>query len=821
MKQQQVTRRNHYVPIWYQKRFLAGGRTTLYYLDRDPAQTELPNGRVIVGRAVHRFAPKNCFQEKDLYTTRFGSSLNDDIETFLFGAIDTRGAVAVRAFAEDDERAIHENFREFFEFLDAQKLRTPKGLDWIKSRYPALTQIDLMLEMQHLRRMHCTMWFECVREIVSARRSAVKFIVTDHPVTTYNVARSPATASLRMEDPSIALNGSQTVFPLDADHCLVLTNLEYAKDRAGTDPLAVRQNARFAGQTIARTDARLRERFLAREEVMAINCLLKTRSNRFIAAYEEDWLYPETANSVSWGDIGDVLRPPPDKLWRFGGEIYIGHKDGSTQYQDAFGRSSSHEHLRKQSTDEAPKPNEQCGCGSGRKYKRCCEGVPKEDRPPWNVYSIRDRSLILCNAITDILDLNKGATWEDVRKNLSGDQVKRIHEFMEMLWPRGTNLAELLPRPDKRIFRTVYMGRVDPRTIAASVVSSLAYFDEIVLVNPFPNPAYMRPEFSPTVSPEQHKSQLLKNVSVLLSLRPFIDIGVVHVVPDPMDFNEDFRRSLWATIEERAANWKPNKNEMRQAEALARDDFKRNLLRLPDDAQRAMIRESQPDISADLLEDTVRHMKEELLNDPFALLQPVEGGEEHAELIMFRAMSLEYAMFLACTTGAAIYTDDPAMWRQLHEFASAEGEATGSFGAFSVALEETPFTVEMNPNNNYQIRDTRSLLRVRRVFRKLLRAASSSSEGSDVDAKLTGRLKRASDVAQVEWRRCDADLDSVLRLRRRMQLSAPAAGFSMNSIYRLLITFGRGNLVRPVPMGLFLTLEAIDDDSHTVSGADH
>ena len=818
MKKEQVTRHNHYVPIWYQKGFLIGRRTTLFYLDRDPQKTELPNGRVIVGEELQRFSPKKCFRGKDLYTTRFGNLLNDDIEKYLFGAIDSKGAVAVRAFADNDQRAIHENFQEFFEFLDAQKLRTPKGLDWIKCLYPNLTQLDLMLEMQHLRQMHCTMWCECVREIVSAKHSDVKFIVTDHPVTIYNVASPPTAAGASyIDDPSIALNGSQTVFPLDADHCLILTNLEYAQDSSGVDPSAQRQNVRFSGQTITRTDALIRDRFLAREEVIAINSLLKARSTRFIAAYEEKWLYPEGANSFSWEDIGKVLLPPSDELWHFGGEIYIGHKDGSTQYQDAFGRTDgSHKYLRKKSQVEAPERNDLCGCGSGRKYKRCCQGVSKEDRPPWDVYSIRDRNQILCNAITDILDLNKEATWEDVRRNLSNDQVKRIHEFVEMLWPRDTNLADLLPRPDSRVFRTVYMGLIDPRTITASVISSLAYFDEIIVVNPFPNPSYMTPEFSPTESPGQHKSQMLKNVSVMLTLMPFIDAGTVHVVPDPMDFNAEFRRSLISTIENRTANWKPTEEETRRGMALAKDDYERDHLRLPDDALRAMIRDSQPDISPELIENTIQYIKEKLANDPFALLQPMQAGKDNGELRMLRGMSLEFALFLAYLTGSAIYTDDPAMWRQLHEFATTDKDLHSSLPVFTEEFKNTEFTVELNPDIALEIRGAGKFLRMRRVFRKLFRAAlsfSNDAQSAEKEEKLARNLKEASSKANTEWQECSTKTGPTMRLRQRMELSAPATGFSMNSIYRLLITFGRRNFIKSVPIGLFLTLEETDEDS--------
>jgi hypothetical protein len=265
------TRQNHYVPIWYQKGFIVGPGTTLHHLDLDPPKIEIPGRRVIVGRALSSRAPKSCFWAEDLYTTRFGSTINDEVERYLFGAIDNDGANAVRSFANNDLQTMHHLFQRFFEYLDAQMLRTPKGLDWIKSKYPSLTQLDLMVEMQHLRQMHCTMWFECVREIVSAEQSEVKLIVTDHPVSVYNAAYTPTSSACQYpEDPTIALNGTQTVFALDADHCLILTNLEYAKNPDRIDLVAARQNARYGGQTIARTDAMVRTRLLSERERVAV-----------------------------------------------------------------------------------------------------------------------------------------------------------------------------------------------------------------------------------------------------------------------------------------------------------------------------------------------------------------------------------------------------------------------------------------------------------------------------------------------------------------------------------------------------------------------
>ncbi|OUL80382.1 hypothetical protein CA603_31485 [Paraburkholderia hospita] len=182
----------------------------------------LPDGRTVTMNALHKWGPKSCFYEYDLYSTHFGAVVNDEVEKYLFGSIDVRGAKAVRAFADGDPSAMHHSFQDFFEYLDAQKLRTPKGLDWIKSRYPALDQLQLMLEMQGLRLMHCTMWTEGVREIVSAEDSDVKFIVTDHPLTVYNSALPPDSGECRYpQDPAIELIGTQTVFALDANTCPV------------------------------------------------------------------------------------------------------------------------------------------------------------------------------------------------------------------------------------------------------------------------------------------------------------------------------------------------------------------------------------------------------------------------------------------------------------------------------------------------------------------------------------------------------------------------------------------------------------------------
>lgn len=42
-----MSHRHHYVPKWYQKRFMLQGQTSYYRLDLFPEQIKTPNGKII------------------------------------------------------------------------------------------------------------------------------------------------------------------------------------------------------------------------------------------------------------------------------------------------------------------------------------------------------------------------------------------------------------------------------------------------------------------------------------------------------------------------------------------------------------------------------------------------------------------------------------------------------------------------------------------------------------------------------------------------------------------------------------------------------
>lgn len=389
-------RNNHFVPQWHQIGFVDERNNELRHLKRREIKLKDGSTKIVYGK--NWFTSAQCFYEKDLYSTFFGMIVNDEIEKKLFGPIDNNGADSVKAFLTDDQAQWHHNFQDFFTYLDAQKLRTPKGLDWVKAKYPALNQIQLMTEMQALRTIHCTLWAEGVRELVSAKDSDVKFILSDHPVTIYNYACPPNSELCTYpNDPDIALKGSQTIFPLDKNRCLILTNLEYAQDPDGVNTLEQRTNATKIRQSMVNTINFINKRKLTADEVTKINFIIKSRAKEAIAAGNESWLYPENMLSCNWAELRHVLLPPSDELYHFGGEMFAGYEDGSTHYQDAFGRTTPpNKHLKKDTNESKLGRNDKCGCGSNRKYKHCCKDLPRELRTSWSELSIRERNLAFC-----------------------------------------------------------------------------------------------------------------------------------------------------------------------------------------------------------------------------------------------------------------------------------------------------------------------------------------------------------------------------------------------------------------------------------------
>lgn len=335
---------HHYVPQWLQRRFLEGTQR-LWYLDLTPDFIGLPDSRVCVRDDLKHWGPKRCFCVDDLYCTHFAGTPADAIEKEFFGPIDGQASDSIQYFATGEYAPSNSFYGRFLKYLSAQKLRTPKGLDWLRKfagealRLPMGTAEDLMSLLRSISEMHITTWSEAFWEVVSADGSEVGFLLSDHPVTVYNCRVAPTGGYARYPlDPPIEMVGTRTIFPLDSRTCLILSNMEFIESpsQEWKRAFAKRTNGRAFGVSWFSPEFITRGRVLTTESVIQLNYILKKRARRYVAAPHERWLYPEhDLRERYWPKFDETLRPTRRTVRE---EVWMEFSDGTQVAFDAFGR---------------------------------------------------------------------------------------------------------------------------------------------------------------------------------------------------------------------------------------------------------------------------------------------------------------------------------------------------------------------------------------------------------------------------------------------------------------------------------------------------
>lgn len=372
--------------------------------------------------------------------------------------------------------------------------------------------------------------------------------------------------------------------------------------------------------------------------------------------------------------------------------------------------------------------------------------------------------------------------------------LQRINGLYASLWPQDTQLAELLPRPQDRRSRALYLGTVDPRTLNTSVTGLLPYFDELVLSHPFVNSHGVRPEYSPIKSPAKYKEQTLRNVYALLILEPFIQAGRIHLVPDPIDYDAGFRQEIMGIVDSlRGEANELGRNDRAMADAMSRDMYLRAIRRLPPDKMRAFFKQqtasARDEFSDDDIEAAVVGFLRQNEDDDLTLLQPIATSREAGELQMMKAFGRETGLYVASLTGSFIYTTSEMHWDRLHRPDGVheylpdpeEAAAVEHLGRLTLEAPED-FYVHPEEPQNAQVD--------RRSIREIALALCSG------DAWKPSGMSDAQAVP--------AQLSSYTTIKLGVVASVPLGGFLRTDVSRLVLTFGRTVDVAPVRLVLLV-----------------
>jgi hypothetical protein len=337
---------NHYVPQWYQRRFLSSsGEQKFRYLDLRPESFRDSNGTLREKKCLFRWGTSSCFKQTDLYTTNFRSSESTEIEQFFFGRVDSDGRDAVEYFSKFVHPSVDSDaFHALLNYMSVQKLRTPKGLAELSDLANLRDKTSVLLAMQRFQNLHCATWTESIWAIAETENNDLGFIVSDHPVTVYNQDCFPTSRwCLSHRDPEIWRTGTHTLFPLSRTKILILTNLSWVRNPY-SKALALRPNPNPLRTAMFNFTQIQTGRVLSAVEVAQINFIIKKRAFRYVAAAREEWLHPEPLiPSEYWRKLNDryLLMPDPRSV-TFSREIVIGYSKGRSEIFDEYGRRPGH-----------------------------------------------------------------------------------------------------------------------------------------------------------------------------------------------------------------------------------------------------------------------------------------------------------------------------------------------------------------------------------------------------------------------------------------------------------------------------------------------
>jgi hypothetical protein len=469
--------------------------------------------------------------------------------------------------------------------------------------------------------------------------------------------------------------------------------------------------------------------------------------------------------------------------------------------------------------------NDPCPCGSGQKYKKCHGDLRKgndplfaeKNQPP----SLLERNLILLSAVTDIFGKMK---WEDLKRKISGEHVRALYEVIAYLWPPDTDLISLLPNDNK--LRGLYLGEIEPQLIAQHVFRFGLYADELMIVDPFHNPHFIRGEFNPLENPDQFRADTLKLVAFIFTLAPWIAAGLVKLIPDPGYFDLPLRKQFIEMARDRVGEQVPDEM-LKEFGEFQRADLLRVINTLPTEHLRSKIKKIHPDITDAELVEALAYMAKTQREDPLALEQSIidSGDQLH---IGRTGANLETALYLSHLTGAFPYTSFKWKWNELLSVASDLPPAAKTWTPLTNAFQGLKFKFLNNVDSNFACEMHREgrLESFRHYLKEIWNKAYAQSDPTKIEVSAREFKDQLTDEyrkAQADWDKIDRDLATWVGMTSAAALSAsslasailsggltlalPALGFCISAVTKLATShIERREFRKKIPMSVFIDL---------------
>lgn len=340
------------------------------------------------------------------------------------------------------------------------------------------------------------------------------------------------------------------------------------------------------------------------------------------------------------------------------------------------------------------KLTELCKCGSGRRYKDC--HYVKQNRTAlsgWRDVPLSVRNALLIRGAEDIFGFRKGRTWDDFQQNIADEEIREFFKLHGSMWGPETNWSGIMPQAGDGKLRGLYLGDIRPELMLRNVIRFSLYNDQLLIVDPFPNSRILRPNYNPIDNPGQYKSEMIKLIYVLFQLAPWIDAGVVRLIPDPGDIDLKLKHATLAAAKARMKDVVPDNRDLDDARAVGKAELRRFLFSLPDDVLVRQVEIANKAQFSDAEKKAfLEYAKQELSEDPLAWRPPGGTRSGEGQLKAFRGgTNLETALLICEQTGAFPYTNIRTVWGELIKSRDELSETARVWAPLARAFQELEF----------------------------------------------------------------------------------------------------------------------------------
>jgi hypothetical protein len=401
----------------------------------------------------------------------------------------------------------------------------------------------------------------------------------------------------------------------------------------------------------------------------------------------------------------------------------------------------------------------------------------------------------------NVLELESGKDWVQIRRELTDDEIAKIYNLYEGLWPLETDLLALLPKPNGEA-RAVYTGSIHPSSITDFALAAPLYFGE--LAHPFVHAGIMKKEMSPTGNPKSYRQEFLKTILFFLNVMPLVDLGLVNLIPDPRDFDFHLREQMMSMARARSPRFDP-KDDPRLQRTME-EDTRRGIMLMPPDAMRTQLRKLRPDLSDEEIEAAMRAGVRMRERDPLAVLQEgsLEGGKGGGQMNMFKLVpNFEMTMYLAQATGACIVTDSPFRWSEVQGAIRQRFKAaTPGLAPLVTDIERSKFAFPQNATDVVAAALSKTGAGYPDLLRDLFKYLSNLEERGakpNREAQFVGRFANAHAAAQAAFKKSGVPVKE-----GRISCVFPPGGMQDNTVNRLLLMSSSERHLSNVPMAFFI-----------------